>query len=139
MIIIEHIEKTKASPEKIWNLWQDVTHWPKWDHSIEKSSIDGSFVSGATGTLKPKGAPAVKITLSKIVFQSEFISESKLPFAKIIVSHFLEKSADFTTVTHKIEMKGPLAFFFAFVIGRKMKKNLPQDMKNLVKEAENGL
>ncbi len=40
-------------------------------------------------------------------------------------------------MTHQIEMTGPLAFFFAFVIGRSMKKNLPQQMAAMIKKAEN--
>jgi hypothetical protein len=34
-----------------------------------------------------------------------------------------------TWVTHQIKMTGPLAFVFAYLIGRPMKKNLPQEMQ----------
>jgi hypothetical protein len=48
----------------------------------------------------------------------------------------LQQAGQKTTVTHRIEMVGPLAFFFAFVIGRKMKKGLPLAMQSLIKKAE---
>ena len=53
----------------------------------------------------------------------------------LIVKHTVETNGK-THVTHQIEMTGPLAFFFAFVIGRNMKKNLPQEMKAMIKKAE---
>jgi len=136
MLIIRHTVRAKASPEVIWKIWEDVGHWNSWDHGIEYSTIDGPFAEGTTGTLKPKGGPLVHTKLTSVEPLKQFVDESKLPLAKIIVSHFLNVSNGVTEVTHQIEMKGPLAFFFAFVIGRKMKKNLPQEMRALVEKAE---
>ncbi len=136
MLIIRHTVRTKASPEVIWKIWEDVSHWNSWDHGIEYSTIDGPFAEGTAGTLKPKGGPLVHTKLTSVEPLKQFVDESKLPLARIIVSHFLNVSNGITEATHQIEMKGPLAFFFAFVIGRKMKKNLPQEMKALVEKAE---
>ena len=33
-------------------------------------------------------------------------------------------------------MTGPLTFVFAFLIGRTMKKNMPQEMQAMIKKAE---
>ena len=136
MLIIEHTVETTASPAAIWRIWEDVTHWNKWDHNIEFSSIDGPFKKGTTGTLKPKGGPLVHTLLTQVEPMKSFVVESKLPLTRIIFSHSLTGSAGKTRVTTKIEMKGMLSFFFAFVIGRTMKKNLPEEMKSMVKLAE---
>ena len=55
---------------------------------------------------------------------------------KIIDTHTIVQKNEKTLVTHKIEMTGLLSFFFAFVIGRDMKKDLPSVMKSLVAQAE---
>jgi hypothetical protein len=136
MLIIKHSIETKASPEAIWNIWKDVENWKTWDHGIEYSTIDGPFVAGTTGTLKPKGGPLVKTMLTEVEPLKRFVDESQLCFAKIIVSHELEQVGGKTLVTTQIEMNGPLAFIFAFLIGRQMKKNLPQEMAAMVKIAE---
>lgn len=136
VLIIKHTVETTASPEAIWAIWQDVTNWNTWDHGIEYSTIDGPFKAGTTGTLKPKGGPLVHTKLTAVEPKKMFIDEAKLTFARIIVSHFLTESNGKTNVTHQIEMTGPLAFFFAFVIGRNMKKNLPQEMAAMIKKAE---
>lgn len=136
MLIIKHSVETTASPEDIWQIWQDVKNWNTWDHGIEYSTINGPFEEGTTGTLKPKGGPLVHTKLICVEPFKKFVDESKLFLAKIIVSHYLTKSADKMLVTHQIEMTGPLAFLFAHLIGRTMKKNLPQEMEAMVRKAE---
>ena len=137
MLIIEHTIETKASPKAIWSLWEDVKNWSSWDHGIEFSTINGPFAKGTTGTLKPKGGPLVHTTLTQVDPFKSFIDESKLFLTRIIVSHHLELSNGITKVTHRIEMKGPLSFLFAYLIGRTMKKNLPQEMATMIQKAEN--
>lgn len=136
MLIIKNTVETTASPEAIWEIWQDVTNWSTWDHDIEFSTINGPFKTGMTGTLKPKGGPLVYTKLTAVEPKKLFINEAKLPLARIIVSHFLTESNGKIHVTHQIEMTGPLAFFFAFVIGRNMKKNLPQTMTAMINKTE---
>lgn len=136
MLIIKHTVETTASAKAIWQVWQDVANWNSWDHGIEFSTINGPFKAGTTGTLKPKDGPLVHTTLTCVEPMKKFIDETKLPLTRIIVAHFLTESHGKTYVTHQIEMKGLLAFVFAFVIGRNMKKNLPQEMRSMVKKAE---
>lgn len=137
MLIIKHAVETTATPEAVWKIWQDVTNWNTWDHGIEFSTLDGPFKTGTTGTLKPKGGPLVHTKLTHVEPHKMFVDEAKLALARIIVSHSLTQSNGKTYVTHQIEMTGPLAFFYSIVIGRNMKKNLPQEMQAMVKKAEN--
>lgn len=138
MLIIRHTVETKASASSIWRLWQDVQNWNTWDTGIEYSTIQGPFITGTKGTLKPKGGPLVHTQLTLVEPLKRFVDESKLPLAtRLIFSHFLEEIKGKTLVTHQIEMKGPFAFLFAFLIGRTMKKNLPHEMLAMVKKAEN--
>lgn len=136
MLIIKHTVSTTAAPKAIWQIWQDVSNWNTWDHGIEYSKIDGPFEVGTLGILKPKGGPLVHTKLTQVEPMKAFVDESKLPLTRLTVAHFLTQSEGKTHVTHQIEMKGPLAFLFAFLIGRKMKKNLPEEMNAMVKKAE---
>jgi len=136
MLIIKHTVQTTAPAWAIWHIWSDVSNWPTWDHGIQSSSINGPFVVGTMGKLKPKGGPEVITKLTSVKPNQSFVDEAKLVCARIIVSHSITQSGSKTLVTHQIEMQGPLAFFFAFVIGRGMKKNLPAEMLAMVKKAE---
>ena len=136
MLIVKHSVQTQASPTTIWSIWQDLSNWKTWDHGIEFSTIDGPFETETTGTLKPKGGPLVHTKLTYVDPMKMFIDEAKLPLTRLIVTHFCTKMDGKTEVTHQIEMKRCLAFVFAFLIGRTMKKNLPQEMEALLKQAE---
>lgn len=136
MLIIKHTVETTASPSTIWQIWQDVSNWNTWDHGIEFSTINGPFKAGATGTIKPKGGPLIHTRLTQVEPMKMFVDEAKLPLTRIIVSHSLTESKGKTYVTHHIEMRGLLSFVFAFLIGRDMKKNLPQEMLAMVRKAE---
>lgn len=136
MLIISHTVETSASAKAIWSIWQDVSNWNSWDHGIEHSQIDGPFKAGTKGTLKPKDGPLVHTKLTLVEPMKRFIDEAKLPLTRLIVSHSISESDGKRYVTHTIEMKGLLSFLFAFLIGRNMKKNLPIEMRALVKKAE---
>lgn len=136
MLIVKHSINTNASASAIWKIWEDVAHWNTWDDGIEFSQINGPFKTGVTGTLKPKGGPLVHTTLTIVEPMKQFTVESKLPLARIIVSHFLTEVKGMRKATHEIEMKGPLAFLFAYLIGKTMKKNLPKEIEAMVKKAE---
>lgn len=136
MLIVEHTIETTASPSIIWKIWEDVSNWNTWDHGIEFSTIKGPFEAGTTGTLKPKGGPLLQTKLTQVEPLQMFVDEAKLLLTRIIVSHALTESKGKTLITNRIEMRGLLAPLFAFLIGRDMKKNLPQEMLAMVRKAE---
>lgn len=136
MLIIEHTEETNALPERIWAIWRDVENWNTWDDGLEYSNIDGPFQAGTTGKLKPRGGPLLETRLTQVEPMLFFIDEARLPLTRIIVSHSMRKLEGKIQVTHRIEMKGMLSWLFAILIGRNMKKNLPYEMKAMLKKAE---
>lgn len=137
MLITEYTVETTADPQDLWSIWQDVTNWNTWDQNIEYSTINGPFTEGTSGILKPKEGPSVRIKITSIDPMTSFTCESKLPLCRIIVSHFLTVSKGKTKITHRFEIKGPLAFIFYHLIGHKIKKNLPEEMTAMTAQAEN--
>jgi hypothetical protein len=136
MLIITHTVETTASLSAIWKTWEDVSSWNTWDPCIESSTINGPFQAGTTGTLKLKKGSTLHTRLTQVEPMKMFVDEAKLPLTRIIVTHSLTKSGGKTCVTHKIEMKGLLSFLFAFLVGRDMKKKLPEEMMTMVRNAE---
>lgn len=136
MLIIEHAVETTVPAYAVWHIWQDVANWNTWDLGIEFSTSNGPFQAGTTGTVKPKGGPLVHTKLTRVEPMRLFVDEAKLPLARLVFTHSLTESGGKTQVAQRIEMFGFLAFFFAFVIGRDMKKNLPREMSAMIKKAE---
>lgn len=136
MLIIKHTIETNASPETVWNIWQDVKHWNTWDFKTESSSLNGAFKKGTRGHWKLKGHNEIPIELIEVKPLQMFVMTYKLFLARMVVSHHLHQSAGKTQVSEKIEIKGPLAFFFAYHLKNSIQKSLPRDMQILVKKAE---
>lgn len=136
MLIVKHTTETQASREDIWNIWHDVKNWNTWDLATEHSSIDGSFKEETTGKWKAKGGPLLEMKLTRVEPLKTFVAEYKLFLARIVASHFLTEAAGKTQITQQLEIKGPLAFLFAYHLGSTMRKDLPQEMERMVKKAE---
>lgn len=136
MLITKHTIETTASLESIWNIGKDVKNWNTWDKETEYSSINGPFEKGTNGNWKAKGGPLLQTKLTRVEPLKMFVVEYKLFFARVINSHYLNQSAGKTLYTQHIEIKGPLAFLFAWHLSSSMKKNLPTEMEVMVKKAE---
>src|SRR5437868_15395348 len=87
--------------------WADMATWPEWNQDTEWVILDGPFVQGATGTLKPKGGPKTKFVVTKLT-DSEFIDSSKLIGARLVFAHKVVAENGLTTVAVRITMEGPL-------------------------------
>jgi hypothetical protein len=148
MIVANYSITTKVAKADIWPFYANLAIWPDWDEDIEYARLEGNdFIQGAKGTIKPVGGPKVKFELSEVTMDKSFTVTSYLPsclpkpwrrlITKMIFAHHLKDNADGTiTITHHIKMKGLTAPLFAFIIGRKIKANLPDAMNKLVKLAE---
>jgi len=136
MIIANRSITTKASPERIWDFWSDVETWHTWDGGLDGAAIEGEFVSGTTGWLKPANGPKVKLELMKVQRNKFFHDRTQLPLGRIDFFHSLEQVGDQTKITQQIEMTGPLTFIFSRLIGNGLKQRLPAVMNTLVRLAE---
>lgn len=136
MLIAKHTLTTKASPETIWNLWQDAKNWSTWDKNTEYYFLEGPFQEGIKGVWKPKDGSPIAITLTRVEPLKVYIGEVKLFLARFISSHYLSKVNGETQITQQFEINGPLAFLYALHLSYKLKKDLLLEMESLVKKAE---
>ncbi len=128
---------THATPKQIWALWSDPQTWPVWDSELEWVKIDGPFVEGSTGTMKPREGPVVKFVLTHVEENQQFSDRANLPLTKIAFSHRYEVSEDGRgRIVHKVEMNGLLTPLFSRVIGNKIRMHLRGAMEKLSSLAE---
>lgn len=136
MLIIDYSIQTTAQPAQIWRLYEDVSQWSRWDSEIIKVHLPQGLKEGADGVLTLKGNQDVKFHVDHVDRYKSFSDTSFLPFTKLIFTHTIEDKGNFRIVRHQVVMKGWLAPFFAFIVGRKIKKNLPGAMGRLKELAE---
>ncbi|MES2345792.1 MAG: SRPBCC family protein [Chlamydiota bacterium] len=136
MLIIKYTMETKAAPSQIWRVLQDVENWNSWDYGLELSRLDGPFQTGTSGYLKPKEGPLLKTLLTHVDPFKMFVQEAKLFLAKCVMTHSIDQVVGKTQVTFQTEIRGPLAFFFACLIGPSIKKKIPLEMEEMLKRVK---
>lgn len=132
----QHTIETDASKQAIWKVWHDVANWPSWDEAVQWCKLDGEFKTGATYTLKPIHGPAVTAVITACEPYQRFTDVSTLPFAKLEFVHEVVDSCGGVQLTHRVNISGPLSFFWARVIGAKTVAGLPHAMSKLVQQAK---
>jgi hypothetical protein len=130
------ITSNKVKTEDIWKLWSDVATWNTWDGGIEGCLLEGAFITGAKGTLTPKGAPALPFSMTDVKPLESFTDETELPGAKLIFHHFLEQVPEGLKVTHQVTISGPAWENYASGFGKGLEHELPHTVAKLVQVAE---
>ena len=125
-----------APPEKVFALYENVTAWSSWDPDVKTSSIEGSFSSGASGSIKPSSGPKARIKFTEIMPNRSFTVETKLPLCIMRFEHELTLLASGTNAKHRVTFQGLLSPFFGRVIGSKIRKGLPITLQGLKHAAE---
>ena len=120
-----------ATPEKIYPFYENVSEWSSWDPDVVSSSIDGEFVRGAKGKLKPTKGPEARIEFTEVTKNRSFTTISKLPFCIMAFEHRLIPCNGKTEVVHKVSFEGLLSPVFRKLIGSGIKKGLPNTLKGL--------
>ncbi len=124
-----------APAQQFFALWGDMATWPEWNTDTEWVTLDGPFVQGATGTLKPKGGPKVKFTVEKLT-ATDFVDVSRLWGAKLIFDHHIVETAAGTELLVEIRMSGPLARLWTAMMGGGLRRSAQSDIDALVSAAE---
>jgi len=116
--------------------WADMSTWPQWNQDTEWVRLDGPFVQGATGRLKPKGGPVVSFVVEQLVPGSSFVDVSRLFGARLVFDHAVQEQAGRTRVDVVVTLGGPLAFFWKLVLGKGIRDTAQRDLDLLVATAE---
>ncbi len=128
---------TEAGPDQIWSLWQDVSSWPSWDSEIDWARLEGPFICGTNGRMKPRGGPEVAFKLTEVTPGASFSDTAQLPLTRVVFAHhYLPKDeGQPARICHTVTMNGWLAPLFARVIGSQIKKHLRSAMETLSEQA----
>lgn len=136
MRIIKHSKNTSATPNQIWQLWENVQQWKEWDEALEASGIKGPFQEGTKGFLKFKDGTSLPTLLTHVEPLKLFTQEATLFLAKVVMSHAIKQEEGYTRITFEVQVTGLLALFYALFLGRSIRNKVPKEMDALIKKAE---
>ncbi|WP_432946241.1 SRPBCC family protein [Kribbella sp. CA-253562] len=131
----EHTEQTSATPEQLWAHYSEPTAWPQWDHGTAEVTVEGPFVVGTRGTLKPAKGPKAAFVLTEVTPLVSFTDTTKLPLTTMEFAHRIEVIDGVTHFTHSVTMNGALTPLFSRLIGRTIAAELPDAMRALAELA----
>jgi hypothetical protein len=120
-----------APPSAFFERWADMATWPDWNLDTEWCRLDGPFVEGATGTLKPKGGPKVPFVVERLVPGEAFIDVSRLVGARLTFDHRVTLVDGRTQVAVVVSMTGPLAPLWRLVLGKSLRASVEPDLQRL--------
>ena len=79
-----------TTTEKVWQTLIDVENWHKWDTEIIEANIEGNFVIGAKGTMKPKTGPKLKFYISEIISNQSYTFNTIMPVGELVIKRSLK-------------------------------------------------
>ena len=135
----EYVIETNIKKEKIWNLWEDVDNWNKWNADISYSNINGKFENGTNGSYKTfDGLEPVFFffELQKCVTNKSFICRIKLALCIMDFGYEIIEAEKTIKIKHYIKICGPLMFYYRKKFGNNSAKRLQLSVNNLIKLAE---
>ncbi|SHK61323.1 SRPBCC family protein [Actinacidiphila paucisporea] len=128
---------SSAAPDAFFARWADMATWPEWNADTEWVRLDGPFAPGATGVLKPKGAPKVPFVVAALVPGREFTDVSKLVGARLTFRHLVSATTEGATrVDVTVTLRGPLARLWNLALGKGIAATLQADLDRLRSAAE---
>ena len=134
-MIIEVTIDIDVTPDLVMSCYRDVSAWPEWDPDTREAALDGPFQAGATGRLRPAKGFAVPMRLISVT-RLGFTVESPAPLCTMRFEHELAPSGSGTRVTHRVTFSGPLAPFFGWLVGTRVRAGLPVTLGKLKQRLE---
>lgn len=122
--------------EDIWRIWVDVNSWPQWHGDLDYCKMDGPFVLGNHFMLKPKGAAAVKIEITKLEEGRRFTDCTTFFGAKMYDTHEIEETKEGLMLTNTLVVKGPLTFLWVKLVAQHVADSVPQEIETLIELAK---
>jgi hypothetical protein len=131
-----HEAVVDTPPDKLWRAIVDVRRWPEWDTGLDAIELAGELPPGRRHTLRPRGGPAVRMSVEAMERPRRFVDVAHLPLATMRGSHEFVTEPMGTRVRVTIEVWGPLGFFWDRVVARKVAGEAGAQTDALVRFAE---
>jgi len=126
--------QSTASPAAAWAAWTNPRDWT--GDAIQAAKIDGEFAVGARITIKAKGLPTVRLTVTGVEPQRRWTGVSKLPGLTMTFEHIAEPADAGTVLIERAILRGPLAAMAAWLLGNRLTTTFDANTAHCARVAE---
>ena len=132
---IEHSAETTASPADVWRRYVDVGTWPEWNAAVGSVDLDGPFAAGTAGTLTPPHQGPLPFRVIAATENAGYTSETDIADTVTLrlTSRLTPLPDGGTRITHRVELDGPAAPYFAQSFGPVLAAGVPRTLEALAK------
>ncbi|MBS7577456.1 MULTISPECIES: hypothetical protein [unclassified Enterococcus] len=96
--------KTDAPAEKIWEHYEDVNKWFKWEDDLEEISLKDKFKQGTVGSMTLEGQPPMDFLLVSVITGKSFTDKTTIPkLGDIYFSHEIITENAQNSIKHSVE------------------------------------
>jgi hypothetical protein len=133
----EHSVTTSAAPERIWQLWADVSRWAEWNGDIEQVELVGPFAAGSRIVMTPIGQEPIELRIAEAAEPELFVDEADLGDIVVRTTHRVQRiDSERSQITYRMEIAGPQADVLGPQIGPEISADFPQTLAALAERAE---
>lgn len=111
---------SSASAEDVWAAWTNPAEWA--GDVIVIAKIDGPFAVGAKITMRVKGHPPLRLTVTRIEPPVLWTGVARAPGLTETIDHLIEHTDSGTLITQRTVFTGPLASIAARILGGTVRK-----------------
>jgi hypothetical protein len=111
---------SSASAEAVWAVWRNPAEWP--GDVIVMAKIDGPFAVGAKITIRVKGHPPLRLTVTRVEAPMVWTGVARAPGLTETIDHLIEPTYPGTLIVQRTVFTGPLASIAARILGGRVRK-----------------
>lgn len=121
----EYTHLTTATAEAVWKRWTTPEDWAIDDPDLREATFPVPVRVGAVGRVVNHGTPPQKIVFTELQPGYAMNFRIGLPGASLSFPHRMQATPNGLSVTHAVEISGPLAPVFGLLVGRSIAAGLP--------------
>jgi uncharacterized protein YndB with AHSA1/START domain len=129
--------ETTAPPERIWELWSDVTTWHDWNPSVSSMTIEGPFAPGTTGTMRTPHGRSHRMQIVDVQPPRTFaLRTSVIPGTNFLFRCTVAPgNGGRTRISQSVTIAGPLAFLVGPMAGNRVAADFRGLLRGLASKA----
>lgn len=95
-----------ATKEKIWPYYADPAMRSVWEKDLESLVFDGDVKTGTTGTMKLKGMPQMRFTLTEIIEGASYCDRTDVPgMGSLFFAHRIVQEGGQLFIQHSVRLE----------------------------------
>ena len=128
---------TKASAERVWSVWSDVSTWKDWNPNVASMSIEGPFQTGTRLVMNTRAGRAHQMTLTDVQAGRSFeLLTRVIPGTTFTFVCHVKPAAAGSEISQGLRIGGPLGPIFGPLSGDRVAGTFGEVLDGLAGAAE---